>query len=106
MLVDVRGVTIAVGVLLAVVALCAIDVRCSGKEREPAVLAHVKDELSAGRKEYATMKRDELAEQLRRLRAYNRRLVEKGELAESRRVTAAILELEEHYRRANEKAGR
>ena len=70
-----------------------------GDNSDPAVIARVKGELAAGRKEYASIRLDQIASELRELRVINKRLVREGRLAESRRVTAQILELERQYRK-------
>lgn len=96
MLVDWRGVGLVLVVLGVVVAFCALDLSCTEK-KGPAVLARVKGELDAGRKEYLTIRRDQLAEQLRDLRVLNRRLVEQGEKDRSRELTRLLVDLENQY---------
>jgi len=98
MIVDWRGVTIVLAVLAAVGVLCAIDLSCTSN-RAPGVIERVQGELKSGRKEMAIKRRDEVAEQLRGLRALNRQLVREGELRRSRELTRLIVELEQQYRR-------
>ena len=96
MFVNWQGVKIVLAVLAVVLALCALDLCCSS-EKDPAVLAHVKHEVDAGRRESAIMRRDQIGEHLRDLRALNRRLVEQGDLRRSREVTRMIIDLERQY---------
>ena len=103
MFVDWRGVAVVLGILLGIVLLCTVDISCSGGG-EPDVLKRVKGEMASGRKEFSILRRDELAEQLRTLRALNRQLVERGEKARSRELTLLIIDLEKQYERANAQA--
>lgn len=103
MLVDWRGVAIVLAVLAAVGVLCAIDLSCTSG-REPGVLTHVKAEARSGKREFASLKRDELAEQLRGLRVLNKRLAEQGELTRVREVTRLIIDLEKQYQRLSSQA--
>ena len=98
MLVDWRGVAIALAVLAAVGVLCAIDISCTSG-REPDVLTRVKGELKSGRREMAAIRRDQLAEQLRDLSMLQYMLTEKGELERAREVARLIAEIEEQCRR-------
>ena len=96
MFVNWQGVKVVLAALAVVMALCALDLCCSS-EKDPAVLAHVKHEVDAGRRESAIMRRDQIGEHLRDLRALNRRLVEQGDLKRSREVTRMIIDLERQY---------
>ena len=98
MLVDWRGVAIAVAVLAAVVVLGAVDLSCTS-DRGPAVLDRVKAEAQSGRQEFVTLRREQVAEQLRDMRALNKRLVEQGEIERSRELTRLLVELERQYQR-------
>ena len=98
MLVDWRGVAIAIAVLTVVVVLGAIDLSCTS-DRGPAVLDRVKSEAQSGRQEFATLRREQVAEQLRDMRILNKRLVEQGELKRSRELIRLIVELERQYQR-------
>lgn len=98
MLVDWRGVAIAVAVLAAVVVLGAVDLSCTS-DRGPAVLDRVKAEAQSGRQEFAALRREQVAEQLRDMRALNKRLVEQGEIERSRELTRLLVELERQYQR-------
>ena len=98
MFVDVKGVMITLAAIAAVVLVCALDVKCSGSARDAGVMARISSELKAGRKASAENRRDSIAAQLRVLRALNKKLVREGNVKQSRRVTAAILELEEQYK--------
>lgn len=98
MLVDWRGVAIAVAVLAAVVVLGAVDLSCTS-DRGPAVLERVKAEAQSGRQEFAALRREQVAEQLRDMRALNKRLVEQGEIERSRELTRLLVELERQYQR-------
>lgn len=96
-LVDVKGTAIVLAALLVVALLCAIDLKCSGDGNGPSVMARIKGELASGRKANAERMRESIAIQLRDLRALNKRLVKEGDMKQSRRVTAAIIELEKQY---------
>lgn len=98
MLVDWRGVAIAVAVLAAVVVLGAVDLSCTS-DRGPAVLERVKAEAQSGRQEFAALRREQVAEQLRDMRALNKRLLEQGEIERSRELTRLLVELERQYQR-------
>lgn len=100
MLVDWRGVSIALAVLVAVGLLCALDLHCTS-DQGPDVLAHVKGEMMSGRHEALILRRDQIAEQLRDMRVLNKRLVEQGEGKRSRELTRMIIELEKQFQRIN-----
>ena len=98
MLVDWRGVAIAIAVLTVVVVLGAVDLSCTS-DRGPSVLERVKAEAQSGRQEFAALRREQVAEQLRDMRALNKRLVEQGEIERSRELTRLLVELERQYQR-------
>ena len=103
MFVDWRGVATAVAVLAVIVLLGALDLSCTS-DRGPAVLDRVKAEAQSGRQEFATLRREQVAEQLRDMRILNKRLVEQGELERSRELTRLIVDLERQYQRLDAKA--
>ena len=98
MLVDVKGTIVVLAALAAVVLVCAVDLKCSGDVQEQSVMARVRSELESGRKANAERTKESIAAQLRSLRALNKKLVREGDVKQSRRVTAAIIELENKYR--------
>ena len=102
MLVDTKGVIRVLGVLAAVIALCALDLHCSGKEKEgtvPSTVARVTDELAAGRRELARSRADGMDVQLRELRLRARKLVREGKSEEARKLITAITQLEKESKR-------
>jgi len=97
MLFDARGIAITLAVLAAVTVLCAVDLSCSGRADSAGVMSRVKGEVAAGKNEFAILRRDQLAEQLRSLRALHRKLVRDGNAVESRRVMALILDVQKQH---------
>ena len=113
MIFDGKKIKTVVIVLLAVVAICALDLHCSmmrdRAERErgkPAsgVISRVREEMVAGRREQAFQREDQINEQLRILRVVARRMVKAGKTKDVRRVLAAIQELEDMKLRLKEKS--
>lgn len=98
MIVEINETTLASFAAAVLLFLCC---GC-GDSADPAVVARVKGEIAAGRKEYASMQLDQIAAELRGLRVLNKRLVKDGKMEESRRVTARIIELEALYRKVSE----
>ncbi len=98
---SVRSFAWLVMLLLGVVVLSMLDLQCTDGGREPDVLSRVKGELSVGRKELATERREQLAALMRDLRVYRAHLIEKGEKRQAWRVTQALRELEERHAQAD-----
>lgn len=105
---DTKGICWTLLAVLAVVLVCLLDLRCSTARDERArredappfgALAHVKEELAAGRQAWDQMREDQLNEQLRMLRVLAKRCVEKGEHVRARATIALIQEIEQEKRR-------
>ena len=62
-------------------------------------LAHVKEELAAGRRAWDQMREEQLNEQLRMLRVLAKRCAEKGEHVRARATISLIQEIEQEKRR-------
>lgn len=107
---DTKGICWTLLAVLAVVVVCLLDLRCSAARDERArredmpqfgALAHVKEELAAGRQAWDQMREEQLNEQLRMLRVLAKRCAEKGEHVRARATIALIQEIEqEKHRRA------
>ncbi len=94
---NVKGILWTLGAIVAVMALCAIDLSCSGSVADAPVqttIGRIRGEISAGRREISRNRADSLNVQIRDLRVMARRMVREGRHAEARRVFAAISELE------------
>ncbi len=101
MFVNTRAVKWILLAILAAAGLCALDIHCSNAkdaETGAGTFARVKDELDAGRRELGNLRKEQLAEELRRLRVLAKRLVANGETKRARAVLSAIQELEAHMR--------
>lgn len=102
---DTKGIFWTLAALAAVVAVCLLDVRCASARdaRAPTApsgaLAHVKEELTAGRQAWRQLREDQLNEQLRMLRVLAKRCVEKGDHVRARATIALIQEIEAAKRR-------
>lgn len=94
---DVNGIRWTLAAIGAVVILCVLDLKCSfARDRQEAgTVAHVREEMSAGRKERRTQQRDALNDQIRDLRVIVRRLVKEGKSRQARQAMATIQELEQ-----------
>ncbi len=105
-----RGIKWTIIVLLGVLALCVLDLHCSNKKDEaasssvPSAISRVKGEIEGGKREYASMRADQLEEQLRNLRIMAKKLVREGKDAEARRVIVAIQEIEKDAKRLRERS--
>lgn len=95
---NVKGFYWTMAAIAAVILLCALDLHCSSGTREGVAdvgaIAHVRDEIAAGKQEAAFQRADSRNLQIRDLRVMARRLVKQGKLAEARKMMAAIQELE------------
>ena len=107
-----QGIKWTIMALLGVLALCALDLRCSSKKDEersspaPSAISRVKGEIEGGKREYASMRAEQLEEQLRDLRITAKKLVREGKDAEARRVIVTIQEMEKDARRLRERSER
>lgn len=110
MLFDVNGIKWTIAAILGVLALCAIDLSCSGGdgEEEPSgaqnVISRVKGEVAAGKREYASMRAEQLEEQLRGLRVMAKKLVREGKTADARSVILTIQDMEKDVKRLRERS--
>ena len=101
---NVKGIKLAIALLLGVALLCVLDLRCSfardraAQEKDEStlggVISHVREEVAAGHREQAVQRMDQINEQLRDLRVIARRMVKAGKMRDVRKVFAAIQELE------------
>ena len=97
---NVRGICWTLGGILVVVLLCALDLHCSNtrdaRTAAPGVgaIAHVKEEVAAGRQEVAVQRRDQRNVMIRDLRVMVRRMLKEGRGEEARRLMAEIQKLE------------
>ena len=112
--VDRKSVALVLLAIAVVVALCALDLHCAAAKddrarRESALprtgaLAHVKDELAAGRQAWNQLRDDQLNEQLRMLRVLAKRCAEKGENTRARATIALIQEIEAEKRARSQRS--
>ena len=93
-----RGIRIVLVVIAAVIALCVIDLRCSGGSEDNATLMRVKSELAAGREAAKDLRADELDRLARDMRVLAKRYLEKGENKKAQRAIGAAMELERKSR--------
>ena len=107
---NVRGIKWTVAAILAVIALCALDLHCSNKadddraEEPSGSIARVLGEIEVGKREYASLRADQLEEQLRSLRALAKKLTREGRTKEARSAISAIMEIEEQAKRLRERS--
>ena len=97
---DVRGICWTLAGILVVVLFCALDLHCSNRRDAKAAgagvgaIAHVKEEVAAGRHEVAVQRRDQRNVMIRDLRVMVRRMLKEGRKEEARRLMAEIQKLE------------
>ncbi|MGN0847457.1 MAG: hypothetical protein ACI4RA_08760 [Kiritimatiellia bacterium] len=105
---NMRGTYWTLLTILLVVLVCIVDLRCSTARDERArernslqfgALAHVKDEMSAGKQAWNQQREAQLNEQLRTFRVMAKRFAEAGQHRRARATIALILELEREKRR-------
>ena len=99
---DVRGICWTLAGILVVALLCALDLHCSNR-RDAAkasagvgAIAHVREEVAAGRKEAAVMGAEQRNLMIRDLRVMVRRMLKEGRKEEARRFMAEIQKLEQN----------
>jgi hypothetical protein len=107
---DMNAIKWTVAAILVVIAVCILDLHCSNRRDEnapsaPSAMSRVKSEMNAGKREYASMRADQLEEQLRDLRLMAKRLVREGKDADARRVILTIQEMERDVKRLRERSG-
>ena len=86
------------GVIAAVIALCALDLCCSGSSSDIPTVARVKQELAAGKREMRILQAEELAKLARDMRVLAKRYVEQGEKKKAQRAINAAQELDRKIR--------
>ena len=94
---DVRGICWTLAGILVVALLCALDLHCSNRRDErvkSGAIAHVKEEMAAGRQEAAYQREDQRNLMIRDLRVMVRRMLKEGRNEEARRFMAEIQKLE------------
>ena len=89
-----RGAAIVLSVLAAVVALCVLDLRCSGEPAPDSSLAHVKGEMAEGKKAMRQQEAENLTQLARSLCELAHSYKAKGENKKAQRAMGAALELE------------
>ena len=108
---DRRGILLTLAIIFVVILLCVIDLRCSSARDERArrentpqfgAIAHVKEEMAAGKRAWNQLREDQLNEQLRTFRVMAKRFTEMGQHRRARATIALILELEREKRRRAE----
>lgn len=98
---DVRGICWTLAGILVVVLLCALDLHCSNRRDEKkasaagvGAIAHVREEVAAGKQEIAFQRADQRNLMIRDLRVMVRRMLKEGRNEEARRFMAEIQKLE------------
>lgn len=94
MLFDWKGVAIVLAAIAVVIGLCVLDLRCSGGGGDIPVVARVRGEIEAGRKEQRNLRADELAKLARDMRVLARRYLEQGEKRKAQHAIGAAQELD------------
>ena len=89
-----KGVAIVLGILAVVIALCAVDLRCSGSLESDPTVVRMKGELAAGKKAKRQLEADNLAQMARDLCVLAHRYKAQGENRKAQRAMGAALELE------------
>ena len=89
-----RGIAIVLVVLLAVIALMALDLKCSGSPEPSSDLVRIKGEMAAGRKEARYQQAEQLAALARDFRALASHYKAQGETRKAQRAVAAAQELD------------
>ena len=89
-----RGAAIVLAVLAAVIALCAIDLRCSGGLGSDSSIARMKGEWAEGKKAMRQQEAENLAQLARDMRALARRYKAKGDTKKAQQAIGAALELD------------
>ena len=94
-----KGVAIVLGILAVVIALCAVDLRCSGSLESDPTVVRMKNELAAGKKAKRQLEADNLARLARDMCALAHRYKAQGENRKAQRAMGAALELEKKIKR-------
>jgi len=107
---NVNGIKWTLLALVGVAVFCALDLHCSMRRDEASAapvqgtISRVKSEMKAGKREYASLRAEQLEEQLRGMRALAKKLVREGKDADARRVITTIMEMEKDANRLRERA--
>ena len=99
MFVNWKGVTVVLAVVTAVVALCAVDLRCSGGLGPGSDIVRMKGELAEGKKAMRQQEAENLARLARDLCLLARHYKAKGEDRKAQRALGAAQELEKKIAR-------
>ena len=99
MLFNWKGAAIVLAALVAVIALCAVDLRCSGGVGSDSQIARVKNELAEGKKAMRQQEAETLAQLARDLRVLAKRYKENGENKKAQRAIGAAQELDKKIAR-------
>ena len=94
-----RGVAIVLGVIAVVIALCALDLKCSGNPSEESTISMVKREMAAGIKEKRYLEAEDLARLARDMRILAKRYVQQGENKKAQHAIGAAQELDKRIRK-------
>ena len=94
-----KGVAIVLAVLVAVIGLCAVDLRCSGRPGPDSQIARIKGEWAEGKKAMRQQEAENLAQLARDLRVLARRYRENGESKKAQRAIGAAQELDKKIAR-------
>lgn len=94
MLFNWKGAVIVLSFLAAVVALCAVDLRCSGGVGSDSSIARMKGEWAEGKKAMRQQEAENLARLARDLRVLAKRYKEGGENKKAQRAIGAAQELD------------
>ena len=97
-----RGVVIVLAVITAVIALCTVDLRCSGGLGPGSDIVRMKGEWAAGKKAMRQQEAENLARLARDLRMLARHYKAKGENRKAQRAIGAAQELDKKIARLRE----
>lgn len=100
-----KGAFLIICAIVLVALVCLVDLKCSfmrdekARERSDApsrsgAIAHVTEELNAGKLAWAQQREEQLNEQLRMFRAMAKKFTEAGEHKRARAAIAVIQEIE------------
>lgn len=89
-----KGIAIVLSALVAVIALCAVDLRCSGGPEPGSQIKRVKDEMAAGKTAKRQQEAENLAQVARDLRVLAKRYKANGENKKAQRAIGAAQELD------------
>ena len=94
-----KGAAIVLAVLVAVIWLCAVDLRCSGGLGPDSQIVRMKGEWDEGKKVMRQQEAENLAQLARDLRVLAKRYKENGENKKAQRAIGAAQELDKKIAR-------